>query len=216
VHAPGPSTPDKRGGYAQSLAEGHISAKLQNPPPAILRPQQQRCPVRRTPFLRTATSPDHRRTVRRLALVVGVSVLLVLGFGAAFVLAGGLSGKQSIHITICHSGSGNKFTEITPENVGVLLGHEKNDSDDIIPPFAVVNDKGEEISSSRRAIRHPLGRRGAITQASLSLQAVAANSLPRTAHADPAAEAAAVSVHPSSTTCRTSRRRPCQLRAALP
>jgi hypothetical protein len=129
------------------LAEGHISAKPQNPPPAILRTQQQRCPVRRTPFLRTATSPDHRRTVRRLALVVGVSVLLVLGFGAAFVLAGGLSGKQSIDITICHSGSGNKFKEISPENVGVLLGHVKNDEDDIIPPFAAVNDKGEEIDS---------------------------------------------------------------------
>src|SRR4029453_17315066 len=147
VHAPGPSTPDKRGGDAQSPPGGQISARLQNPPPAILRPQQQRCPVRRTPFLRTATSPDHRRTVRRLALVVGVSVLLVLGFGAAFVLAGGLSGKQSIGISFCHSGSGNKFKEISAENVGVLLGHVKNDEDDIIPPFAAVNDKGEEIDS---------------------------------------------------------------------
>jgi hypothetical protein len=60
--------------------------------------------------------------MRRLALVLGVSVLLVLGFGAAFVLAGGLNGKQSIHITICHSGSGNKFTEITPENMKETYG----------------------------------------------------------------------------------------------
>jgi hypothetical protein len=95
--------------------------------------------------------------VRRLALVVGVSVLFGARVRAAFVLAGGLNGKQSIHITICHSGSGNKFTEITPENVGVLLGHEKNDSDDIIPPFAVVNDKGEGFSSDGQNMKETYG-----------------------------------------------------------
>jgi hypothetical protein len=85
--------------------------------------------------------------MRRLALVLGVSTLMVLGFGAAFVLAGGLSSKQSIHITICHSGNGKKFTEISPDNVGVLRGHLKNHDDDIIPPFAVVDEKGAEIRS---------------------------------------------------------------------
>jgi hypothetical protein len=84
--------------------------------------------------------------MRRLALVGAVSVLVVLGFGAAYVLAGASSSKQSVHITICHSGSGKKFDEISPASVGVLLGHAKNDSDDIIPPFAVVEEDGKEVS----------------------------------------------------------------------
>jgi hypothetical protein len=75
-----------------------------------------------------------------------VSILLVLGFGAAYVLAGAASSKQSVRITICHSGNGKKFTKISPDNVGVLLGHAKNHSADIIPPFVVVNEKGTEVS----------------------------------------------------------------------
>jgi hypothetical protein len=84
--------------------------------------------------------------MRRLALVSAVSVLLVLGFGSAYVLAGALNGKEKVHITICHSGSGKNFTEVSPANVGVLLGHAKNHSDDIIPPFVVTDNDGVEVS----------------------------------------------------------------------
>jgi len=79
-----------------------------------------------------------------------VSVLLVLGFGAAYVLAGGSSTKQSVHITICHSGSGHHFTKVSPATVGALDGHVKNHEDDIIPPFAIVDEKGTEITFSGR------------------------------------------------------------------
>jgi hypothetical protein len=38
--------------------------------------------------------------LRRLAIAVGLSVLLVLGFGAAYVVAGALNGNTQV--TICH------------------------------------------------------------------------------------------------------------------
>ena len=88
--------------------------------------------------------------MRRLALVVGVSTLSVLGFGAAFVLAGGLKDKPDFHIRICHSGSGKGLTEVSPANVGVLLGHARNHSADIIPPFVVTDEKGVEVSFPRQ------------------------------------------------------------------
>lgn len=83
--------------------------------------------------------------MRRLLLVSAVSVLTVLGFGAAYVLAGGLSSKQNIHIRICHSGSGHHFTLIHPSDLGALDGHIKNDPEDIIPPFVIV-DNGNEVN----------------------------------------------------------------------
>src|SRR5436189_3599289 len=82
--------------------------------------------------------------MRRLALVLTVSVLVVLGFAAAYVVAGGL--QDNIDITICHSGTGKHFTKESPRNVGVLNGHVKNDEEDIIPPFVVANETGTEIS----------------------------------------------------------------------
>src|SRR5262245_7135236 len=84
--------------------------------------------------------------MRRVGVVGLVSVLMVLGFGAAYVLAGGSSSKQSVKITLCHSGSGKNFTKISPANFGALDGHVKNHDDDIIPPFAIVNEMGTEIS----------------------------------------------------------------------
>jgi len=83
--------------------------------------------------------------MRRLLLVGVVSVLSVLGFGAAYVLAGGLSSKQSIHIQICHSGNGTNYGLVSPANVGVLRGHVESHPFDIIPPFVVV-DNGNEFS----------------------------------------------------------------------
>src|SRR5262249_51432150 len=84
--------------------------------------------------------------MRRVGIVGLVSVLMVLGFGAAYVLAGGPSSKQSVKITICHSGNGKSFTEVSPADFGALEGHVKNHDDDIIPPFAIVDEKGKEIS----------------------------------------------------------------------
>jgi hypothetical protein len=91
--------------------------------------------------------------MRRLLLVAAVSVLVVLGFGAAYVLAGGLNSKQSIHIRLCHSGSGHHFTLIHPSDVGALDGHIKNDPADIIPPFVIV-DNGTEVSFPGRNMDH--------------------------------------------------------------
>lgn len=83
--------------------------------------------------------------MRHLLLVGAASVVLTLGFGAAYVLAGGLSSKQSVHITICHGG-GDNLHEVSPADVAALLGHAKNHSGDIIPPFVVVDNKGKEFS----------------------------------------------------------------------
>ncbi|HET8786631.1 MAG TPA: hypothetical protein VFM38_13415, partial [Candidatus Limnocylindrales bacterium] len=77
--------------------------------------------------------------MRRLLVVGAVSVLLSLGFGAAYVLAGGVSAEQSLHIRLCHSGSGHHFTLIEPSSLGALDGHVKNHGADIIPPFVVVD-----------------------------------------------------------------------------
>ena len=88
-------------------------------------------------------------TMRRLALVVGVSVLVVLGFGAAYVVAGELKDKPSFHVRICHSGNGKNYTDIEPANVGVLNGHVKNDEADIIPAFAVI-DNGVAVAFEGR------------------------------------------------------------------
>jgi hypothetical protein len=84
--------------------------------------------------------------MRRLALVIGVSILSVLLFGSAFVLAGGLKDKPGFHIRICHSGSGKGLTEVSPANVAVLLGHARNHPADIIPPFVVTDDNGLQVS----------------------------------------------------------------------
>ena len=85
----------------------------------------------------------------RLIVFGCLCVLGLFGFGSAYVLAGPKSGKKNDHITICHSGSGKHFSEITPANIGVLQGHVKNDEFDIIPPFAVI-EKGETVTFSGR------------------------------------------------------------------
>lgn len=87
--------------------------------------------------------------MRRLIVFGAVCVLGMFGFGSAYVLAGPKSGKKTDRVTICHSGSGKNFTEITPASIGALQGHVKNDEFDIIPPFKVI-EKGEEVTFSGR------------------------------------------------------------------
>jgi hypothetical protein len=85
--------------------------------------------------------------MRRLVVFGTLVILGVVGYGTAYVMAGPKTGKQSDHITICHSGNGKKFTEISPADVGALEGHVKNHSDDIIPPFAVIKN-GKTVTFS--------------------------------------------------------------------
>ena len=86
--------------------------------------------------------------MRRVAVLGVLGVLSVLGFGSAYVLAGPKATDE--HVTLCHSGSGKHFTEITPDGFGALDGHVKNDEFDIIPPFEVTNEKGETVTFGGR------------------------------------------------------------------
>jgi hypothetical protein len=76
------------------------------------------------------------RAVRRLIVLVTLTSVTCLGFGSALVLAGsndnGTPGTGAI--TICHSGNGKQFTEISADASGVLSGHAGHPND-IIPPF---------------------------------------------------------------------------------
>lgn len=46
------------------------------------------------------------------------------------------SAPEKSKVTLCHSGNGKNFTEITVAAQAALNGHAKNHSDDIIPPFS--------------------------------------------------------------------------------
>jgi hypothetical protein len=59
--------------------------------------------------------------MRRLVLVVGASVLLVLGFGAAFVPAGGLNGHEPVRI--CHKPGTDDEETITVDDDAVAQAH---------------------------------------------------------------------------------------------
>jgi hypothetical protein len=78
--------------------------------------------------------------MRRVAVFWMSGILALLGFGSAYVMAASGSSRSSDGVTICHSGSGKLFVEITPADVGALDGHVKNDQFDIIPPFAVIKN----------------------------------------------------------------------------
>ena len=82
--------------------------------------------------------------------------MMVLGFGAASVLEGGVKDKPDFHVRICHSGNGKNYTEIEPANVGVLNGHVKNDEADIIPAFAVI-DNGVAVAFEGRNMNKIFG-----------------------------------------------------------
>jgi len=86
--------------------------------------------------------------MRRVAVLGVLGILSVLGFGAAYVLAGPKA--KSDHVTLCHSGSGKNFTEITPASFGALDGHVKNDEFDIIPPFELTDEKGNTVTFEGR------------------------------------------------------------------
>jgi hypothetical protein len=70
--------------------------------------------------------------------VAALAAVAVLGFGAAYVLAGpGVGTPGTGAIGICHSGNGKQFQHITPDASGVLSGHADHPYD-IIPPFVYV------------------------------------------------------------------------------
>jgi hypothetical protein len=80
--------------------------------------------------------------MRRLGGTLAFVVIALLGFGVSLVLAGLKQGTPgSGQITICHSGNGTSFTEITLDPSGVLSGHHGH-AEDIIPPFTVVEQDG--------------------------------------------------------------------------
>jgi hypothetical protein len=91
-----PPEPRSRRGPAVTQAEGHLTLKR---------------------YPRDREDRHHRGTMRRLTLVVGVSVLLVLGFGAAYVLAGGLNGNTPV--TICHKPGTDDEQTITVDDDAV-------------------------------------------------------------------------------------------------
>jgi hypothetical protein len=70
--------------------------------------------------------------------VAALAAAAVLGFEAAYVLAGKAVGTPGTGaIAICHSGTGKQFQHIAPDASGVLSGHADHPYD-IIPPFVYV------------------------------------------------------------------------------
>src|SRR5436190_9199478 len=74
--------------------------------------------------------------------LVGAGVLLSLGLGVGYVVAGSKQGSSGEgHVTICHSGNGKHFTEESPSESALLKGHAGH-AHDLIPPFAVIHEGG--------------------------------------------------------------------------
>ena len=74
-----------------------------------------------------------------MSLTNALSAIALVG---SLVLAGSKQGSPGPgQITLCHSGNGNNFTEITVDASGSLNGHADHNPD-IIPPFTVIDQGG--------------------------------------------------------------------------
>jgi hypothetical protein len=94
--------------------------------------------------------------------VAALAAVAVLGFGAAYVLAGsGVGTPGTGAIEICHSGSGKQFQRIAPDASGVLSGHADHPYG-IIPPFVyVVNGTTTTYPGKNMDTLHGAGYTGA-------------------------------------------------------
>jgi hypothetical protein len=94
--------------------------------------------------------------------VAALAAVAVLGFGAAYVVAGsGVGTPGTGAVEICHSGSGKQFQHIAPDASGVLSGHADHPFD-IIPPFVyVVNGTTTTYPGKNMDALHGAGYTGA-------------------------------------------------------
>jgi hypothetical protein len=82
--------------------------------------------------------------MRRVVGVAALTAVAFLGLGVSLVLAGSKAGTPgSGHVTICHSGNGKKFSELSLDPSAVITGHDGHQHD-IIPPFTVIHPDGTE------------------------------------------------------------------------